>query len=120
MLTGGIAHDFNNILTALRGYTDMALMKISQEAPEENEIKGISRGIERAEDLTRQLLAFGRKQIIEPRIININEVILNLEKMLVRLIGEDINLKTILFEEMDPIKADPGQIEQILVNLIIN
>jgi len=120
MLTGGIAHDFNNILTAIRGYTDLALMKISKEAPEENEIKGISRGIDRAEDLTRQLLAFGRKQIIEPRVININEVILNLEKMLVRLIGEDINLKTILFEGMGQIKADPGQIEQILVNLIIN
>jgi len=65
-------------------------------------------------------LAFGRKQIIEPRVININQVVLNLEKMLVRLIGEDINLKTILFEDMGQIKADPGQIEQILVNLVIN
>jgi CheY-like chemotaxis protein len=120
MLAGGIAHDFNNILTALRGYTDLALMKISREAPDENEIKGISRGIERAEDLTRQLLAFGRKQIIEPRVININQIILNLEKMLVRLIGEDINLKTILAEDVGQVKADPGQIEQILVNLIIN
>jgi PAS domain S-box-containing protein len=120
MLAGGIAHDFNNILTALRGYTDMALMKISQDAPEENEIKGISRGIERAEDLTRQLLAFGRKQIIESKVIDINQVILNLEKMLARLIGEDINLKTILAEDIGQVKADPGQIEQILVNLIIN
>ncbi len=120
MLSGGIAHDFNNILTALRGYTDLALMKIPREAPEENEIIGIRRGIERAENLTRQLLAFSRKQIIEPRIISINQVILNLEKMLVRLIGEDINFKTILADDIAPMKADTGQIEQILVNLVIN
>ena len=120
MLAGGIAHDFNNILTALRGYSDLALMKMSKDSPGLNEITGITRGVERAEDLTRQLLAFSRKQIIEPRVININKVILNLEKMMLRLIGEDINLKTILSGDIDHIKADPGQIEQILVNLLIN
>ena len=120
MLAGGIAHDFNNILTALKGYSDLALMKMPKDSPGSNEITGITRGIERAEDLTRQLLAFSRKQIIEPRVININKVILNLEKMMLRLIGEDINLKTILSGDIDHIKADPGQIEQILVNLLIN
>ncbi len=120
MLAGGIAHDFNNILTALRGYADLAMLKIVPDSPVKSDITGISRGIDRAEDLTRQLLAFGRKQIIEPRVININKVILNLEKMLHRLIGEDINLKTILSENIAYIKADPGQIEQILVNLVIN
>jgi len=120
LLAGGIAHDFNNILTAIKGYTDLALMKIYPDSPEKSDITGISRGIERAEDLTRQLLAFSRKQIIEPKVINISNVILNLEKMLRRLIGEDINLKTVLSEDTDHIKADPGQIEQILVNLIIN
>lgn len=120
MLAGGIAHDFNNILTALRGYSDLALMKMPENSVGTNEISGISRGIERAEDLTRQLLAFSRKQIIEPHVININKVIINLEKMMRRLIGEDINLKTILSGDIDHIKADPGQIEQILVNLVIN
>ena len=120
LLAGGIAHDFNNILTALRGYSDMALMKTSADAPDQGELNGIRRGLERAENLTRQLLAFSRKQIIETKVIKINEVILNLEKMLRRLIGEDINLKTVLSDQIDQIKADPGQIEQILVNLVIN
>jgi len=120
MLAGGIAHDFNNILTALRGYSDLAAMKMPKDAPGSSEISGMSQGLERAEDLTRQLLAFSRKQIIEPHVININKVIFNLEKMMRRLIGEDINLKTALSGEIDHIKADPGQIEQILVNLVIN
>ncbi len=120
MLAGGIAHDFNNILTALRGFSDLAQMKMRQDSPGSSEISGISRGIERAEDLTRQLLAFSRKQIIEPRVININHVIINMDKMIRRLIGEDINLKTVLASEIDHIKADPGQVEQILVNLVIN
>jgi PAS domain S-box-containing protein len=120
MLAGGIAHDFNNILTALRGYSDLASMKMKDDDPGSSEISGISRGLERAEDLTRQLLAFSRKQIIEPHVININKVISNLEKMIRRLIGEDINLKTALSQQIDHIKADPGQIEQILVNLVIN
>ncbi len=120
LLAGGIAHDFNNILTAIKGYTDLALMKIYPDSPEKSDITGISRGIERAEDLTRQLLAFSRKQIIEPKVISISHVILNLEKMLRRLIGEDLNLKTVLSKNTDHIKADTGQIEQILVNLIIN
>jgi PAS domain S-box-containing protein len=120
MLAGGIAHDFNNILTALKGYADIALLKIQPDSPNKKEIIGISRGIERAENLIRQLLAFGRKQIIEPKVININELILNLEKMLIRLIGEDINLDAILTDDIEYIKADPGQIEQVLVNLAIN
>ena len=120
MLAGGIAHDFNNILTALKGYADIALMKIKPDSPDKKQIIGISRGIERAENLTRQLLAFSRKQIIESRVININDLILNLEKMLIRLIGEDINLDTILTNAIENIKADPGQIEQVLVNLVIN
>ena len=120
MLAGGIAHDFNNILTALKGYADIALMKLPKDAPAKKQVLGISRGIDRAENLTRQLLAFGRKQIIEPKVINVNKIILNIEKMILRLIGEDINLETILSDDVGYIKADSGQIEQVLLNLVIN
>jgi PAS domain S-box-containing protein len=120
MLAGGIAHDFNNILTAIRGYTDLILLKMREKDCNHGHMQGILKGIKNAENLTRQLLAFSRRQIIEPKTINIKKVISNLDKMLKRLIGEDINLETILAGNISHIKADPGQIEQILVNLVIN
>jgi len=119
-LAGGIAHDFNNILTAVKGYSDLVLLNMNKQDTNYKYIMGILKGVKNAENLTRQLLAFSRKQIIEPKIVDINNIILDLEKMLRRLIGEDINLKAVLSKDLSHIKADPGQIEQVLVNLVIN
>lgn len=119
-LTGGIAHDFNNILTVINGYAEIALAKMDYNNPLFSKIEQISKGGQRAGKLVRQLLAFSRRQIIDPKIICINTVIIELDKMLRRLIGEDINLQTKLCEKIHPVKADPGQIEQILVNLAVN
>jgi signal transduction histidine kinase/ActR/RegA family two-component response regulator len=119
-LAGGIAHDFNNLLTTISGNADLALLDIEEDdilRPSIEEIKSASK---KAADLTRQLLAFSRKQIVEPEVVQVNEIVENLEKMLVRLIGEDIELKTIIYPDLEPIKADSGQIEQILMNLIVN
>ncbi len=120
LLAGGIAHDFNNIMTAINGYADMILMNMKSGNPHYKDILNILKGGKRAENLTRQLLAFSRKQIIEPKIIDINKVISDLNKMMRRLIGEDITLETKLLNEISRIKADPVQIQQILVNLIVN
>ncbi len=120
LLTGSIAHDFNNILTAVNGYAEMIRRGLPEEHPQQIYVSHILRAGRRAENLIRQLLAFSRKQIIEPRIVNINQIISDLRKMLRQLISEDIELHTELTDNIDPIKADPGQIEQVLVNLIIN
>ncbi len=120
LLTGSIAHDFNNILTAVNGYAEMIRRGLPPDHPQQVYVQNILRSGRRAENLIRQLLAFSRKQIIEPRVININQIIDDLKKMLRQLISEDIELQTELAENILPIKADPGQIEQVLVNLIIN
>ncbi|TFG99356.1 MAG: PAS domain S-box protein [Calditrichales bacterium] len=120
LLAGGVAHDFNNIITAVKGYADLTMMTMDPENEYYDNFQGIIRAVQRAEDLTRQLLAFSRKQIIETRVVDINNVITGLNKMLYKLIGEDINLETVLSSGVDQIKADPGQLEQILVNMIIN
>jgi CheY-like chemotaxis protein len=119
-LAGGIAHDFNNILTVINGNAEMSLMfsdigDASREAFEE-----IRKSGERAAALTRQLLAFSRKQIVEPQVIYPNALLLNMDKMLRRLIGEHIELITIPAETLRTIWADPGQIEQVLTNLVVN
>lgn len=119
-LAGGVAHDFNNILTVIKGHAELALRRIQKGNPLYMHMMEILQGGERACDLVRHLLAFSRLQIIEPKIIDVNQVIANLEQMLVRLIGEDIKIKTLLTDDLPPIKADPGQIEQIFMNLIIN
>lgn len=120
LLTGSIAHDFNNILTAVNGYAEMIRRGLPHDHPQLIHVHHILRAGRRAENLIRQLLAFSRKQMIEPRIININQVINDLRKMLRQLISEDIDLQTELSENLPPVKADPGQIEQVLVNLIVN
>ncbi len=120
LLTGSIAHDFNNILTAVNGYAEMIRRGLPHDHPQLIHVHHILRAGRRAENLIRQLLAFSRKQIIEPRIVNINQIINDLRKMLRQLISEDIDLHTELTENLSPIKADPGQIEQVLVNLIVN
>ena len=119
-LAGGIAHDFNNILTVIKGYSDMILRKINKSHPLYKDISLIRSAGEKAENFTRQILAFSRKQIYQPHIIDLNQVITDMEKMMRRMIGEDINIKMSLEPDIPRIKADPSQIEQIFVNLIIN
>ena len=119
-LAGGVAHDFNNLLTVIIGYSELLLASVAPENQIYNKIKQIDRAGRRAEALTRQLLAFSRKQILQPKIIDLNELIRDMEKMLHRLIGEDIHLTAYLGHPIFPIKADPGQIEQIIMNMAIN
>jgi PAS domain S-box-containing protein len=118
-LAGGIAHDFNNLLTTILGYTDLALERVDEEELRED-LEQIQKAGERAAVLTRQLLAFSRKQVVSPVVLDVNEVVRELEKMLGRLIGEDVELVTSLDPELGKVRADPGQIEQIIVNLVVN
>jgi PAS domain S-box-containing protein len=119
-LAGGIAHDFNNILSVIIGHTGLALMELAPDAPVRAHIESIQDSADRAANLTRQMLAFARRQMIEPRVLDINELITNLNRMLRRLIGEDIQLVTDLAPAVSSIKADPGQLEQVLLNLVVN
>ncbi|MBN2333313.1 MAG: PAS domain S-box protein, partial [Deltaproteobacteria bacterium] len=119
-LAGGVAHDFNNILTAIHGYAELALMNVEQGSKVWEEIRGIEKAGNRAANLTRQLLAFSRKQTILPQKININRLLGDLYKMLQRLISEDISLTLQMADNVGFIYADPGQVEQLLVNLVIN
>jgi len=119
-LAGGIAHDFNNLLTVIQGYSDLLLAKISVNDPINNQIRQIYDAANRAESLTGQLLAFSRKQLMKPRVIGLNNLIHEMEDMLERLIGADINFVVNLSSELGKIKADPGQIEQVIMNLAVN
>ncbi|MFC1896521.1 PAS domain S-box protein, partial [Thermodesulfobacteriota bacterium] len=119
-LAGGVAHDFNNILTSIIGNAHLALMEVDKDGPLREEIEDIKAAGERAASLTRQLLAFSRKQIVQPRIVDLNELLTEIEKMLGRLIGEDVELLTISSPELWQVEADPGQMEQVIMNLAIN
>lgn len=119
-LAGGVAHDFNNILTAMMGYAAMLALQFPDNGPAQDKLNQIGRAGERAADLTRQLLAFSRKQMLDVRVLNLNAVITELEKMLKRLIGEDIELTAKLDPAMGQVRADPIQMEQILINLAVN
>jgi PAS domain S-box-containing protein len=119
-LAGGIAHDFNNLLTAIRGHTSFLMEEIPTDAPWRSELGEIDRAAGRAASLTRQLLAFSRKQILNPRVVDLNALILGMEKLLRRLIGEDIALVAALSPGECRVKADPGQLEQVLLNLVVN
>jgi len=119
-LAGGIAHDFNNILQTIIGYTDLLLPEFDVDDERRGDIEEISKAGKRAASLTRQLLAFSRRQPLEAKVINLNETIKEMHKMLHRLIGEDIKLITQLDKKVMQIKADPGQIEQVIMNLAIN
>jgi two-component system, cell cycle sensor histidine kinase and response regulator CckA len=119
-LAGGIAHDFNNLLTTILGYSDLLASRTGDDDLTRKELEEIRRAGERAASLTRQLLAFSRKQILEPRVLNLNRVVRNIEQMLRRLIGEDVELETRLPESVGAVRADPGQIEQVIMNLILN
>ena len=119
-LAGGVAHDFNNILTVINGYSEMLFVLAERNSVQFNGLQQIREAGSRASALTRQLLAFSRKQFLTPQLINLNDLITNLEKMLGRLIGENIDLVTYLAPDLAIIKADPGQIEQVIVNLVVN
>ena len=120
MLAGGIAHDFNNLLTVIAGYSDLTLVQLREEDPLRGNINEVKKAAERAAALTRQLLAFSRKQVLQPKVLDLNAVVSELEKLLRRLIGEDIGFRTVLESALGSVKADPGQIEQIIMNLAVN
>jgi PAS domain S-box-containing protein len=119
-LAGGVAHDFNNLLTGIMGNVSLAMMDIRPDEKIAKRLSEVNKASLRAAALTNQLLAFSRKQIIEPRVLDLNEIIVSLQKMLVRLIGENIELKTVRSENLGAVKVDQGQFEQILVNLVVN
>ena len=119
-LAGGVAHDFNNMLLAILGYTGMALDQIDPVEPLHADLKEIEKAARRSADLTRQLLAFARKQTVTPQIINLNDTIEGMLKMLRRLIGEDIDLIWKPGTDLWPLRMDPSQIDQVLANLCVN
>ncbi len=120
VLAGGIAHDFNNLLTAINGYSDLTLRKMSPDEPLRRNIEEVKKAGDRAAELTSQLLAFSRKQVLKPVVHNLNSVIETIENMLRRIIRENIELRTVLDPKLGNIKADPGQIEQVIMNLVVN
>jgi two-component system, cell cycle sensor histidine kinase and response regulator CckA len=119
-LAGGIAHDFNNLLTVIIGNTGLASEALAPNHPVLEDLQAIQAASQRAAGLTHQLLAFARKQILEPRVISLNDLIVEMDKLLRRLIREDIELVTLPTSDLWQVKVDPGQIEQVLVNLVIN
>lgn len=119
-LAGGVAHDFNNMLGVILGHTELALMQVDPLHPLHNNLAEIRKAANRSADLTRQLLAFARKQTISPKILDLNETVTGMLKMLRRLIGEDIDLSWQPEENVWPVKMDPSQIDQILINLCVN
>ena len=119
-LAGGIAHDFNNILTAIYGYSEIAMANLEEGSTVWHDVQEIHKAGERAANLTRQLLAFSRKQVIIPKALKVSNLINDMQKMLSRLISEDIRLTTELDESVGAIYADPGQFEQVILNLVVN
>ncbi len=119
-LAGGIAHDFNNLLTIITGYTQLLLNRLGQEDPLVPDIQEIKKAGDRAAALTQQLLAFSRRQVLIPKVVDLNSIVANMETMLQRLIGEDIHLVTALDPALGRVKADPGQLEQVIMNLVVN
>jgi PAS domain S-box-containing protein len=119
-LAGGIAHDFNNLLTSINGFTEMALAETAKDSPIAEYLEEIGKSGKRAAALTQQLLAYSRKQLLAPKILDLNGCVSEIEKMLRRLIGEDILFYTLLDPMIGPVRADPAQIQQIIMNLVLN
>jgi len=119
-LAGGVAHDFNNILSIIMGHGELLLARAEVDEETRNGMEQIRRAAERAALLTQQLLAFSRKQVLQPKVLDLNAVVTSLQKMLMRVIGEDIEVIAKLNPELAPVKADPGQVEQVLMNLAVN
>ena len=119
-LAGGVAHDFNNVLTAIMGYSDMLLYQMDGHNPLRETVGEIRKAGLRGASLTHQLLAFSRKQVLQPSVLDLNNVVSSMQRMLRRLIGENVSLVTALDSELAPIMADQGQIEQVILNLAVN
>lgn len=119
-LAGGIAHDFNNLLTVINGFCSLAMRGLQSDDPLLANLQEVKKAGDRATSLTRQLLAFSRRQVLQPKILNLDSVVSDMEKMLRRLIGENIDLRAVLEPSLGSVKADPGQIEQIILNLVVN
>jgi hypothetical protein len=119
-LAGGVAHDFNNILTAIGGYADLLMADLPADDRRRRDVEEIHQAAQRAASLTQQLLAFSRRQVLQPKVINLNTLVPDIEKMLRRLIGEDILFATVLHPRLGNVRADPGQLEQVIVNLAVN
>lgn len=119
-LAGGVAHDFNNLLTVINGYADLALRRISASDPVYSQIEAIRSAGDRAAELTMQLLAFSRKQVLQPKALSLNDIVHDSERMLRRVIGEEIELVCLLDPSLRRVEADPGQIHQVVVNLAVN
>ena len=119
-LAGGIAHDFNNLLTVVLGYCDLLRRKLGPADSRVADVEEIMKAAEAAATLTHQLLAFSRRQVLQPRILDLNEVVTNVERMVARVIGEDIDIRMVIDPAIGRIEVDPGQVEQVLMNLVIN
>jgi PAS domain S-box-containing protein len=119
-LAGGIAHDFNNLLTVIKGFSQLSLVELKESDPLRRNIDEIEKATERAASLTQQLLAFSRRQVMEMKVLDLNTLLRDLDKMLRRIIGEDIELSTLLAKDLGRAKIDPGQIEQVIMNLAVN
>jgi len=119
-LAGGIAHDFNNLLTIVHGNCQLSLLDLPADARVRANIEEIKKAGERAAILTRQLLAFSRRQVLEMKVIDLNTVLRDMDKMLRRVIGEDIELANMEAKDLGRVKTDPGQMEQVIMNLAVN
>jgi two-component system cell cycle sensor histidine kinase/response regulator CckA len=119
-LAGGVAHDFNNLLTVITGHADLMLEKLAPDAPLRENVRNVSAATRRASDLTRQLLAFGRRQLLQPRVMDLNESIRESTSMLSRLLSEPVELVTVLDPHLGHVEADPSQLNQLLINLAVN
>jgi PAS domain S-box-containing protein len=120
LLAGGVAHDFNNLLTVILGSADLLLDRIGRDRPERDEVEEIRKAALWAADLTRQLLAFSRRQLLAPQVLDLNEIVANMDKILRRVIGADIDLRTVPNPHLGAVLADPGQFEQVVMNLALN
>jgi two-component system cell cycle sensor histidine kinase/response regulator CckA len=119
-LAGGVAHDFNNLLTIIKSYVELALKRCAEQPELRGNIQRIEDAAERAVTLVRQLLAFSRKQVLKPKVLDLNSIVLNMDKLVRRLMSETIEMKTQIGKNLGAAKADPGQVEQVILNLIVN
>jgi PAS domain S-box-containing protein len=119
-LAGGVAHDFNNLLTVIKGHSDLILNDLRQDHPLHSDVEEIERAADRAAAVTSQLLAFSRRQVLAPRVLDMNTLVDGMQKLLRRLLGEDVELVTLLDAGLNRVKADPGQVEQVIMNLAVN